>query len=93
MLMLLVWGPHLKNQQHRDLPHGPLVKNLLVNTEDTGSIPGPERSHIRGATKVVAHSTATEPTRLEPVFHNGEATTMRGLSSATKSSSLLPKLE
>ena len=90
---MLVWGPHLKNQQHRDLPHGPVVKNPLANTEDTGSIPGPERSHIRGAAKVVAHASATEPTRLEPVFRNREATTVRGLCAATKRGSLLPELE
>ena len=82
MLPLLVWGPHLKNQQHRDLPHGPVVKNPIANTEDTGSIPGPEISHICGATKDVARATATEPTRRDPVFHNREATRMRGLCTA-----------
>ena len=29
----------------RDFPGGPVVKNPPANTEDTGSIPGPGRSH------------------------------------------------
>ena len=27
---------------------GPVLKNLLFNTEDTGSVPGPGRSHVPG---------------------------------------------
>ena len=34
-----------------------MVKNPLANAGDTGSIPGPERSHMRRATK----PTTTEP--------------------------------
>ena len=30
----------------RGFPGGPMVKNLSANAEDTGSIPGPRRSHI-----------------------------------------------
>ena len=29
-----------------DFPGGPVVKNLPVNAGDTGSIPGPGRSHM-----------------------------------------------
>ena len=34
----------LKNRQ--DSPGGPVVKNLLANAGDTGSIPDPGRSHM-----------------------------------------------
>ena len=30
----------------RDFPGGAVVKNLLANAGDTGSIPGPGRSHM-----------------------------------------------
>ena len=36
----------LKNKQNRDLPGGPVVKNLPANAGDTGLIPGLGRSHI-----------------------------------------------
>ena len=29
-----------------DFPGGPVVKNSPANSEDTGSIPGPGRSHM-----------------------------------------------
>ena len=32
--------------QFRDFPGGPVVKNLLANAGDTGSIPDPGRSHM-----------------------------------------------
>jgi len=31
---------------HQDFPGGPVVKNLLANAGDMGSIPGPGRSHM-----------------------------------------------
>ena len=33
-------------ERHRDFPGGTVVKNLPANAGDTGSIPGPERSHM-----------------------------------------------
>jgi len=30
----------------QDFPGGPVVKNLLANAEDMGSIPGPARSYM-----------------------------------------------
>ena len=35
----------------RNFPHGPLVKNLPANAGDTGSIPGPGRSHMPRSNK------------------------------------------
>ena len=35
---------------------GSVVKNPGANVGDTGSIPGPGRSHMRGATKPVYHN-------------------------------------
>ena len=43
-----------------DFPGGPVVRNLPANAEDMGLIPGPGRSHMRGATKLVCPT--TEPT-------------------------------
>ena len=38
-----------------DFPSGPVVKNPPANAGDTGSIPGPGRSHMPRATKPVHH--------------------------------------
>ena len=35
-----------EKQQSRDFPGGSVVKNLPANAGDTGSSPGPERSHM-----------------------------------------------
>ena len=40
----------------RDFPGGTVVKNPPANAGDTGSIPGPGRSHMGRATKPVCHS-------------------------------------
>ena len=40
----------------RDFPGGAVVKNPPANAGDTGSSPGPGRSHMRGAAKPVSHS-------------------------------------
>ena len=43
------WGQrniHLKLTQIGDFPDGAVVKNLPANAGDTGSIPGPGRSHM-----------------------------------------------
>ena len=47
----------------------PVVKNLPVNAEDTGSIPGPGRSHMLWSNKV-HRPQLLEPARLEPVLSN-----------------------
>ena len=36
----------IRKQCKGDLPGGAVVKNLPANAEDTGSIPGPGRSHM-----------------------------------------------
>ena len=36
----------LLKKQCRDFPDGPVVKNLPANAGDTGSSPGPGRSHM-----------------------------------------------
>ena len=38
-------GMEIKNS-FRDFPGGAVVKNPPTNAEDTGSIPGPGRSHM-----------------------------------------------
>ena len=35
-----------KNRQESDFPGGTVVKNLPANAGDTGSSPGPGRSHM-----------------------------------------------
>ena len=37
---------HLKSKYFRDLPGGAVVKNLPANAGDSGSSPGPGRSHM-----------------------------------------------
>ena len=51
-----------------DFPGGAVVKNLPANTGDMGSIPGPGRSHMPGATKLVCHNYWA--CALEPTSHN-----------------------
>ena len=41
----------------KSFPGGPLAKNLPANTEDMGSIPGPEDPTCRGATKTMCPTT------------------------------------
>ena len=50
----------------RGFPGGAVVKNLPANAGDTGSIPGPERSHMP-----VRHNYWA--CALEPMSHNGWA--------------------
>ena len=45
-----------------DFPGGSVVKNLPANAGDTGSIPGPGRSHMPRSNK------ASEPQLLKPVL-------------------------
>ena len=55
-----------------DFPGGTVVKNPPANAEDTGSIPGPGRSHMPRATKPMHHNhwdcfRAREPQLLKPL--------------------------
>ena len=45
-----------QKQAKGDLPGGAVVKNLPANAGDTGSSPGPGRSHMLGAAKPVHHN-------------------------------------
>ena len=40
------WGRWTYKQVVQDSPGGPSVKNLPANAGDTGSIPGPGKSHM-----------------------------------------------
>ena len=42
----LVIGSLVKNSSNRDFPGGAVVKNPPANAGDTGSSPGPGRSHM-----------------------------------------------
>ena len=48
----------------QDVPAGPGVKNLPADAEDTGSIPGPGRSHMPQS------RSACVPRLQKPVLHN-----------------------
>ena len=58
------------------LPGGSVVKNLPANAGDTGSIPGPRRSHTLQS-KQVPYTTAIEPVLLsqEPQLLSPRAAT------------------
>ena len=53
----------------RDFPGGAVVKNLPANAGDTGSSPGPGRSHMPRSNKARA-TQLLKPAHLEPVFRN-----------------------
>ena len=90
---------------------GAVVKNLPANAGDTGSSPGPGRSHMLGRNKACAPqllslcSRAREPQLLSPCATTTEArvpraralqreaTSVRSLCTATKSSPLSPQLQ
>ena len=61
---------------NRDFPGGTVVKNPPANAGDTGSIPGPGRSHMpwsneaREPQLLSSCATTTEPMCLEPVLRN-----------------------
>ena len=44
---------------YEDFPDGPVIENLPVNAEDTGSIPGLGRFHMTWGKQAIT----TEPTR------------------------------
>ena len=50
-------------------PGGAVVKNPPANAGDTGSSPGPGRSHMPRSNKACKPQ-LLKPTRLEPVLHN-----------------------
>ena len=52
-----------------DSPGGPVVKNLPVNAGDTGSIPGPGRSHMPLGNQALVMQ-LLKPGRLEPRLCN-----------------------
>ena len=73
-------------------PGGAVVENLPANAGDTGSSPGPGRSHMPRS------NWAREPQLLSlciwsPCSATKEATTVRGPCTAMKSGSRLPQLE
>ena len=45
-----------KSLQFPGFPGGAVVKNPPANAGDTGSSPGPGRSHMPGATKPMRHN-------------------------------------
>ena len=57
-----------KGNETWDFPDGPGVKNLPANAGDTGSIPGPERSHMLW--QLSTRTTSTEAHGLEPLLWN-----------------------
>ena len=52
-----------------DFPGGAVVKNLPANSGDTGSSPGPGRSHVPQRDKTHVPQ-LLKPARLEPVLRN-----------------------
>ena len=42
----MFWMGRLKQEVVKDFPGGAVVKNPPANAGDTGSSPGPERSHM-----------------------------------------------
>ena len=58
-----------KAKKHGDFPGCPMVKNQPAGAGDTGSIPGPGRSHMPQGSWVHVPQ-LQKPTHLEPVIHN-----------------------
>ena len=84
----------------RGLPGGPGVESLPCNTGDISSIPGPGRSHMQlspCAQLLSPCSRAWKPQLLKRVHPKActtkEATAMRSLCNATKSSPHSPQLD
>ena len=53
----------------RDFPGGPVVEDLPANAGDTGSIPGPGRSHVLQSNQACALQ-LLRPVNLEPMLNN-----------------------
>ena len=83
---------NLKNYQIGDFPGGAVVENLPANAGDTGSSPGPGRSHMPRS------KWAREPQLLSLRIWSlcsatREAAIVRGPRTAMKSGPRLPQLE
>ena len=80
-------------------PGGTVVKNPPANAGDTGSSPGPGRSHMPWSNKarvpqlLSLHATTTEARVPKARAPQREATTMRSPHTAWKSSPRSPQLE
>ena len=61
-----------------------MVKDLLANAGDTGSIPGPGRSHTPRAGQLSSCTATTEFTLQSPCSAAKEVTAMRSLHTATR---------
>ena len=92
-----LWGLSVWN---RDFPDGAVVKNLPASAGDTGSIPGPGRSHMpwsnwaRVPQLLSLHATTTEArVPRARARQQREATAMRNPCPARKSSPHSPQLE
>ena len=55
---------------NRDFPGGAVVKNPPAKAGDTGSSPGPGRSHMPQSNYVAQKPQLLKPMRLEPVLHH-----------------------
>ena len=70
-----IWNRKTQKSEHsikgenRDFPGGPLVKNSLARAGDSGSVPGPGRSHMSLALKPV-NPHYWSPHAVEPVLCN-----------------------
>ena len=66
----------IQKDRQLDFPGGAVVKNLPANAGDTGSSPGPGRSHMPWCNWACApqllslSATTTEPAHLELVLHS-----------------------
>ena len=89
----MVYKLHLnkivKEKNFGGFPGGAVVGNPPANAGDTGSIPGPGRSHMPGATKPVRHNYWA--CALEPVNHNYWACVLQLLKPACLEPVLLNK--
>ena len=56
-------------KQNNAFPGGAVVKNPPASARDTGSSPGPRRSHMRQSNKALKPQ-LLKPARLEPVLRN-----------------------
>ena len=66
-----------------DFPAGPMVKNLPANVKDTGSIPGPGRSHMPWGNEAWMPQLLS-PCSLAPCLSIREATAMRSPCTTTR---------
>ena len=77
--------PTLRLYENRDFPGGTVVKNPPANAGDTGSIPGPGRSHMPWSNKSHVPQ-LLKPTHLKPVLRNKRSHRSESPRTAVKSS-------